>query len=511
MISFFLVFIFLSSSWAQQRVKELTLEECILQAVKNNLDVAIEILRPELADASLSRAKEKFMPRLSLSYNRRETNSASYSWIEAAEQTKISQNNYSAEISQVIPTGGSFSVSLGAVKSDTNLKFQTIDPRYEATLSFDFAQPLLRDFGYRTSRKEIIIAQNNREISENDLKQTLLETIYKVEEAYWNLVYSIENLNVKKQSLELARDTLAKTQKEVEIGTIAPKEILSAQAEVASREADILQAEAQVKNQIDLLKTIMNLPAEEGITEIVPVDKPAFERRDISFEEAFRIALENRPDMQTFRIDMRNKEVELGYARNQLLPALNLNASYWSPGMSGTRIMYQDDNPLTGIIVGTVPGGVSGALKDAMNFMYKNWYVYLTLDIPLNTVFSRAAVTQAKVNMKQAALQMENQEKLAFLEITTAVRAVETDYRRVQAYKIARDLAEKKLEAEEAKLMAGLSSNYFVLQYQRDLAIARSAELKSLIDYNLSLSQLDKALGITLKNRNISLSEIRPF
>lgn len=505
MISFLLASLIVSSSFAQQKTKELKLEECILQAVKNNLGVAVEIFNPELADISLARAKEKFLPSLIFNYNREVRNSASYSWIESATHVRTSYNDYSAEIVQLVPSGGSFSISLETYINDSNARLLLINPVYSSRLRFSFMQPLLKDFGFRASRKEIRIAQNNREISDNDLKDALLETIYNVEEAYWNLVYSIESLKVRKQSLDLARDTLSKTKKEVEIGTMAPKEILSAQAEVASREADILQAEALVKNYVDLLKTLINLPEGEGIEDIIPVDQPGFEKREISLEQAFRTAQENRPDLKRLMINLENKKIERGYAKNQLLPSLDLRASYWSPGLSGDRIQYLEDNIFSGEVVGVIPGKISDSLKDAFNFKYKNWSVYLTLEIPFNTFLSRADYARAKVEVEQTELRLKQQEQQAFLEIKTGVRAVETDYQRVQAYKIARELAEKKLEAEEAKLRAGLSSNYFVLQYQRDLALARSSELKSIIDYNLSLSRLDRALGITLEKKNIKL------
>ncbi|MCK4430826.1 MAG: TolC family protein [Candidatus Aminicenantes bacterium] len=496
-------------SWDQQeRQKELSLEECIFHAIKNNLDVAVQMHNPELADISVSKAREKFMPSLNFSFNRRDTNSTSSWWIEAAERITTSYSNYAVQISQLIPTGGQFSVSLNTDRNDSNQSFQNINPRYGSTLYLSFSQPLLKDFGFKTSRKEILVAQNNMEISENDLKKVLLDTVYYVEEAYWNLVYSIETLKVKQQSLKLAQDLLEKNQKEVEIGTLAPKEILSAQAEVAAREADILQAKALVKDYSDLLKTLINHSDEETIAEIIPLDKPAFEKKERSLEEALDLAIRNRPDILSSRIDLKNKDIDLGYARNQLLPALNLNANYWSPGISGDRILYLNDNPFTGVIVGTIPGGASDALKDALNFKYRNWSVYLTLDIPLNTIFSRASVAQAKVSLDQAMVRLKNLEQKAFLEIKTAVRAVHTDYQRVEAYRIARELAEQKLEAEEAKLKVGLSTNFIVLQYQRDLSNARSAELKAVIDYNLSLSKLDKAVGINLQSWNIKLSDV---
>lgn len=508
LIFFISILFFVNGGLTQSKKKTLSLEDCVLKAMKNNLGVAVEVLNPELAAISVSKAREKFMPSFTIGYGTENTNSASYSWIDAKEQLTTQYNDYSAQITQFIPTGGSLFVSLKSYTNDTNRKFQTINPLHKSTLTFNFTQPLLKNFGLKVSRKEIIVAQNNRDISENQLKTVLLDTIYNVEEAYWNLVYSIENLKVKRQSLELAKDLLAKNKREAEVGTIAPIEILSAQSEVATREADILQAEAMVKNSEDLLRTIINLAVEgEKVdAEIIPTDTPAYEKREVSLEEALLTAIENRPDLQACRIDIENKEISMSYARNQLLPDLSVNASYWSPGISGTQILYQDDNPLSEIVIGEIPGKPSDALRDALKFKYKNWSVGITLTIPLNTFLSRAEYAQARANLEQAMLNLQNQEQQISLEIKNEVRAVQTDYKRVQAYKVARELAEKKLEAEEKKLKVGLTTNYIVLQYQRDLADARSAELRAIIDYNLSLARLDKALGTTLKNKNVKLS-----
>jgi len=504
----FFILLLINGTWAQQKEKSLSLEDCILKTMKNNLSVAVEVLNPELADISVSKEKEKFFPSLSFAYGTENTNTASFSWIDAAEQITTEFNDYAAQFVQLIPTGGELSVSLYGYKNDTNRKFQTINPRYGTTLYFNFAQPLLKNFGFKANRKEIIVAKNNRDVSENQLKTALLETIYNVEEAYWNLVYNIENLKVKKQSLELARDLLAKNKREVEVGTTAPIEILSAQSEVATREADILQAEAMVKNSDDLLKTIINLAAEEeeADIEVIPVDKPTYEKKEVTLEEALRIALENRPDLRASKIDVKSKEINLSYAKNQLLPDLSFRASYWSPGVSGTQILYLNDDPLSEIVIDTLPGKPSEALKDAFKFRYQNWFVGVTLSIPLNTFLSRAEYAQAKTELDQSVLRLKNQEQQIFLEIKTAVRAVQTDYKRVEAYRIARELAEEKLEAEEKKFKVGLTTNYIVLQYQRDLADAQSAELRAVIDYNLSLAGLDKALGITLENRNIKIN-----
>jgi outer membrane protein TolC len=509
----FLVLFLTTQSLAQQKEKalSLSLEDCILKAMENNLDVAIEVLNPELADISVDRAQEKFLPSLSFSLDRRDTNTASYSFLDASEEVSSVTDNYSAQISQLIPTGGSFSIVVDGYKTDTNRRFQTINPRYGSTLTFSFSQPLLKNFGFKINRREIIMARNNEDISESQLKRVLQETIYSVEEAYWNLVHSIENLKVKQQSLKLARDLLEKNKRAVEVGTLAPIEILSAQSAVATREADILQAEAALKDSEDSLKTIINLSAEEEVAEpakIIPLDKPAYEKKEITVDEALRTALENRPDLSATRIDLKNKRLNLSYSKNQLLPNLSLNASYWSPGITGDQILYLDNDAFSGVVIGTIPGNPSDALKDAFGFKYNNWSASVTLDIPLNTFISRADYAQAKVDLDQAMLRLKNQEQQIFLEIKNAVRAVQTDYKRVQAYKVARELAEKTLEAEEEKLKVGITTPFFVLQYQTDLATAQSNELKAIIDYNLSLARLNRAMGVSLKVKNVKFSSI---
>jgi len=497
-------------AFAETEEKKLTLEDCIVSAIKNNFGVAVEVLRPDIAEADVSIAKQKFLPQLGFQYGRQKTNTASYSWIDAAGKVTEEYNDYAVQLVQEIPTGGSLTMSIYSYDLSTNRKFQTINPRYGSTLQFQFSQPLLKNFGFNISRREILVARTNQQISEAGLKTNLINIIYSVEEAYWNLVYSIENLKVRQQSLELARDLLIKNRKEVEVGTLAPIEILSAEAEVATREADILQAEVLVKNNEDTLKTMINLLSGEEKSEytIIPVSEPEFEKHDIKIEEALMTGMENRPDLNSRRLEVKNTEINLSYAKNQLLPDVSFDASFWSPGTSGTQILYLNGDPLTDQVIGTVPGGAGDAFKDALDFKYHNWDLALTLSFPIETIFSRAAYARAKLNKKLALYNLENQEQQVFLDIRNAVRTVQTNYKRVEAYKIAKELALKKLNAEEKRLRVGLTTNYQVLQYQRDLDNAVSAELRAIIDYNLSLARLDQSMGTSLKTKNIRLTDV---
>ena len=503
---------FLPAQQQQEASINLSLEDCIVKAMKYNLGVAIDVLTPENRTYGLGVAKEKFLPSFSISYYLSDQKQASYSFLEAADTLLTNQNRYSIDISQEVPFGGNFTLSLDNSKYDTNRTGTTINPSYRSTLRFDFTQPLLRNFGYDRSHREIIVAKNNLNISEKDLQRNLQDTIYSVEEAYWTLVASIENLKVRQQSLKLAQDFLERQRRAVEVGTEAPIEILSARSEVATREADILAAQAEVKNAEDNLRMILNLTAEDPNLEfsrILPQEMPEFEKKEISLEAAFATALQKRPDLESTRISLKNSAINLDYAKNQQLPALNLSASYWSPGVSGTQILYErtPENPL-GVKVGEIPGGIADAFKDVFGFEYANWSVQLTLDLPLNTLVSRASLAQARVDLQQATLQLKQQEQNIYLEIKRAVRAVETNYQRVEAYKVARELRQQQLAAEEEKLKVGLTTPYFVLQYQRDLATAQTTELQAIIDYNLSLANLSRAMGISLEEKNISMVDV---
>jgi outer membrane protein TolC len=497
---------------AQQNdsVINLSLEDCIVKAMKYNLGVAIDILTPENRTYALGVAKEKFLPSMSFSFYLTDQQQASYSFLDAEDELSTNRNNYGINVSQEIPFGGNFALSFNNDKYDTNRTGITINPRFSSQLTFDFTQPLLRNFGYKLSRREIIVARNNLDISEKDLQRSLQDTIYSVEEAYWELVASIENLKVRQQSLQLAQDFLERQKRAVEVGTEAPIEILSARSEVATREADILAAQADVKNAEDNLKLILNLTAEDPnleFSQILPQEMPEFEKKEISLDQAFATAIQNRPDLESTRIGLKNSEINLDFAKNQQLPGLDLTASYWSPGVSGTRLILDPNNPF-GAPIGEIPGGIQDAIKDVFGFKYKNWSIRLTLDLPLNSIISRASLAQAQVDFQQATLQLKQQEQNIYLEIKRAVRAVETNYQRVEAYKIARELRQQQLAAEDEKLKVGLTTPYYVLQYQRDLATAQTTELQAIIDYNLSLANLSRAMGISLEEKNISMVDV---
>ena len=357
------ILIFASAAAAQERpAMNLTLEEAIAKALKNNLNVAVEMFTPELAGRNLDRAREAFLPSFKMTYGNNRNENPSYWWLSGSGTNIDSMANYAVSVVEAIPTGGTFSLSLQNYKSETNQAFQLINPRYGSTLRLDFTQPLLKNFGPKVARRQITQAENNVEIADSQLRNTMIETVYLVQEGYWNLVFAIENFKVKEQSLQLGQDLLAKNHKEVEFGQLAPLEILNAEAAVAQREADLIQAEFLITRSEEVFKTMLNLAAEgDARAKKIPLSRRPARRRQPrpSFDRLrpFKTALREaaRPEA-ILRKNIETKELGLAVARNQMLPALDLTLSYWSPGISGDRLIYDGNDFFGGIVIGKVPG-----------------------------------------------------------------------------------------------------------------------------------------------------------
>jgi len=496
---------------AQGKSLSLSLEDCIVRALKSNLGIQVAEFGPQQSEVSVSDAKSQYLPTMTLRYTPGHSESASYSWLDTTGTTTIQlTNQYNGSVNELTPLGGTFSMGLSSTRTDSNSRATTINPRYSANLSFSYNQPLLRNFGPKITNRNIVIASNSLESSQVSFVNTVQNTIYNVIQSYWSLVYSVENLKVQRLGLQLSKDLLAQNQRSVEIGTLAPLDVLTAQADVASREAGILAAEASVKSNEDNLKVLINLSPEEekGLQEIVTLDQPAFLEQAIEVDQALAVAMQKRPDLQISRLNLKNTDINLAYAKNQLLPDFRLNASWTSPGLSGTQLIYAGNNPLTGALIGTVPGFATDAWKDAFGFKYQNWSVGLTLNVDLSDYLTKAGYIQAKLNMDQAVLSMTQQEQQVIQEIRNAVRQVQTNYKQVQAYRIARDLSEQKYNAEIEKRRIGQSTDYLVLQYLRDFLSAQVGELNSIISYNIAQASLDRSMGVLLEKKNIKIADV---
>jgi outer membrane protein TolC len=494
---------------AQDGVLKLTLQDAVTRALQNNISLQVAVLGPESAALSLAQAKDIYLPTLSFSYSKRNSENAGYSFLDTGSSTVTKTDNVQGTVRQTTPWGGTLSLGLSDGMTDSTQIGNTINPRYSTSLSLSFSQPLLKGFGAKMTNMDIVIARNSLDSSKIQLEKTVEDTIYSVTQAYWMLVYSIENLKVQKTSLQLAKDLLAQNQRRVEIGQLAPLEVLSAQSRVATLEAQLLSSEASIKAYEDNLRLLLALTDEEErqFKSIEPTDKPDFTAHPVDLDESIATAMVKRSDLQVNRISIQTQELNRAYAKNQLLPGLNLTAGLSSPGISGTQITY-DGSPLNGIILSTTERGRSVAYSDTFGFKYPNWNIGLTLDVSLSNFLTKAGYGMARLNLKTAMLNLKNTEKTALNDVRTAVRLLQTTYKQVEAYKVARELAEKNLAAEEEKLRVGMSTNYLVLEYQSALGSARTAELQAIINYNVAQTGLERAIGTLLENKSIKIQDI---
>jgi outer membrane protein len=488
----------------EPQIKSMTLAQVIEQTLKNNLDLQIEISNPEIARALWDKNTAIFVPTFSVNYNLTSNTTPSSSVFTGADVERADAGSLGVSLSQNLLFGGNLGISLDNSRNTTNSRFSQINPRYNSQLRFDLTQPLLKNFGLTATKRGIYIARYNHDKSIFALKQQVIDLIYATEEAYWNLVYSHENMAVQEKSLQLAKDLLKQNEIQVKVGVSAPMDILTAQAEVAARESDTLQARSQIQTNEENLRRILNMS--QMPEAIVPEDKPLFIPVQASLNDFLQTALEKRPDIEQVRLDLKSKNVDVRYYRNQMLPDLQLTASYYTKGLSGTP---QDVVINLGGISGSgaVGGNLSDSLRDALKSLYKNYSIGLQLNIPLFNTSAKADLVQARLNLEQSLLLLKKTESTIYSEVRQIIMDLETNAKIVEANRISRELADQKLAAEQKKLSVGLSTNYLVLQYQRDFANTQIAELQSLINYSLALSRVNRVLGTTLEKNNIEFND----
>jgi outer membrane protein TolC len=494
----------------EQKTEEIrmTLHECLEMALEKNLDISVRAFNPEIQEYAVRQAKESFMPRLNLDYGNYRYNRLS-NWFVQGTQYTTDTIDYTVGIEQRIITGGTVSLSLLNSTTDTTQSLVTINPSYSGQLTFSLDQPLLKNFGPKINRREIKKARNQVDISTYGLKSNIHQKIYEVEDAYWRLVSAIESLNVNESRLEYSREQLKKAKEGARIGSKTATDVLDAETNVANWEDNIIRSRAQVQSAEDNLRKILNLPVDESGTlpRIVPTDRPTVEKKEISFEEALETALAERPEMASKQKEINNSSIDVSYSRNQLLPELNLRFNVYYPGQSGDRLIYRDGNPLTGEVVDTISGSRSDYLRDIFGLKYDNWYVTLNLTIPLESVFSRASLAQAKVQKEQKLLEKEKLYKDIYNEIMEVYKELKNNEKRLETSARYRELMEKKLEAAEEKYRLGALSSDWLYTYQRDMANARVSEIGAIIDYKLSVAKLERYMGVSLRTKNLKFRD----
>ena len=500
----------LSGSPRQQRPAPLTLtlRDCIARTLAASLDVSIEALNPAILDESVAEAGEKYLPTFDLSFFNQDRTILG-TWGVEGTSYGYKYDYYNAALNQRLPTGGTATLAFAHSMTNTERSYTVINPSYYSQLELSISQPLLKGFGPKVERAETRRARFQADVSLQALKAALLQTVCDAEIAYWNLVYSLESLRVAELSLEQSREILKRSQEGARVGTKSAVEVLSAETEVAGWENSAFSARLQVERMEDALRKLMNMAAGDpsSIPAIAPTDKPDFEKRTVRYEDALATALRERPEMAMVENELAQSAAEVGYARNQLLPELNLQFSALNPGQSGVKYIYQDGNPFSGIVIDVIKGSRMDSIKDVFRKGTMNWTLGLSFTLPLGDVFSRARLARARLESEQVALELEKRKRDIGFEIAEALKDLAANQRKVETSAAFRALLEKRVEAELQRYQVGLAGSEWLFSYQRQLAQARNDEGRALIDCRIALARLEKAMGTTLKSKNLKFRD----
>ena len=474
--------------------RRISIDEAVKLAMEQNLGIRIQRFDPGIQDTGVALSRSLWAPNFLTTVQRQSQTQASTSSLSGGA-TQIATGTFSTGVglAQTLPWGANYTANWNSSRFTTTNLFSSFSPQLSSNLNLQFTQPLLRNFQIDSIRQQLAVSKKVRDLSDIQLDNVVTQTLRNVRNAYWDLSYSINNLKAQQESLALSRQSLKDNQKRVEIGTMAPIDIVQAQAEVATNESSVIVAEAAIKQAQDNLRALILDPATPEFWNVAfdPSDAASFDERAIDLDAAVRNAMDKRSDIRSAKNALEQSQINIKYYTNQIKPDVNASVGYNPVGVGGTQLSAVD---LAAVAAGAAPNrtivsdrGFGSVLGDVFQSQYPSWTFGVTVGYPLGANTAHANLARVKLEYDQAQAALKNQQLQVVTQVRTAARNVKTNQQRVQSARASRELQEKKLEAEEKKLAAGMSSPFFVVQAQRDLSLARTVEIQAISDYNKSL------------------------
>jgi outer membrane protein len=463
----------------------LAIDEAVRMGLENNLGIQIEKLNPQITVLGISRANGAFAPALFTSLSRRSNTSPPTDFNTSGANQSISTSaNFDTQggVQQNLKWGGaSYSVSFNGSRATTNAINSVFNPQLASGFNAVYTQPLLRNFKIDALRQQVLVSQNQAQSADIELQQRITQTARNIRASYYQLVGALAGLDVAQQSLDVARTSLKNNQTRVEVGTMAKIDIVTAEAEVASNEESVIVAQASIESAQDQLRTLVMNPNQPDFwsARFTPSEQPSLAPREINVDAAVKNALEHRTDILDFKKTMQNTDLDLDYARNQRLPAVDLNARYGVTGVAGTQLTRDGTS--------TLQRSFFDAVQDVFGNDFKTWSFGINVSYQIGTSFADAAYAQAKLQKQQEVQSLQNLQMSVTTQVRQAARDVNTNLRRVEATRRAQELAQQRLDADNKRFSVGLAATFELLQSQRDLARAKQQALNAIIDYNRSL------------------------
>lgn len=479
----------------------LTLREAVMIGLENNPGIEVNRLEPYRTAEETRREKAIFDPLLTGEFAK-----DFFKDPRGTPQTQFStpvfvtrNRDYNLSIAKLLRSGAQFEMAFLNNRFVSNLPNQVLAPQYRPRLEFSLAQPLLRDFGLGLTTIFIRIAENREGISLFDYQARLMQLIQRITEAYWGVVFARDNLEVQKKGVELAQALLTEAEAKVRSGIMPPVNVVEARAEKARREEFVIAAE----NDLDIARKTLSLtihlnPQETFLPRpIEPAENPSVQPLQVDRTRSLETAIIRRPEVTASRLTIENQTLQVRYAKNQLLPRLDLKASTGLSGIAG------DLRPGT---VNPFPGDYGKALDRLGSADFYDYSVGVELQVPLGNAQAKSDFARARIELDQARARYRDLVSQITLEVERAVGDVKTNFERIQTTRLARELAEENLRAQERRFAVGLVTQKDVIDFQTRVLDAQVAQLRAIIDYNNALSRLRLAEGTLLEHYNIQVA-----
>jgi outer membrane protein TolC len=485
----------------------LNLSDAIRLTLLNNTEVRVNQLQYESARFAIQRAYQPFDPILNSGFVAGRQTVPTYSQLTSGMPTLSALNQqFQLGYTQSFQTGTQYNLNLSASKNSTNSIFATFNPSIYSSLNFVFTQPLLRNRGFFPNRAPIVIAQRSLKQSRSQFEAQINFSIARVVDQYWAVVQARESLKVLRKSLELAEATFKQNKRALELGALPPLDIYRSESQVASRRVGVIQAEYDLKQFEDELRRTVGADLDPSLRVLdVELTEPVNtegELLNVDVQKALEQALEHRPELEGLRQQLANDDTGVQLAHHRLQPELNLTGFYSSNGLGGNQI---DTSVVPPVVIAR--GGFGDALSQIGSFDFPTYGFGVQLNLPVKNRAVEADLGNALVSKRRSLYLMRQLEQEIGLEVRQAIHQLEQAKLSMSATRIARDLSQKNLEAEQRKYELGAQPIFFTLEAQTQLAQDEQNLVRSEIGYQRSVAALDRATASLLDRHRVEIAD----